>query len=397
MKRRYSTLAALAVLAVSLPSPRLSAGGSVQFEQIDLVSDIPGLAAHTDPNLVNPWGIASSATSPFWVANNGTGLSTLYNSGGTPQALVVTIPSASGPNTPSAPSGVVFSGGSSFEITPGRPARFLFATEDGTISGWNPGADATHALLQVNNSAAGAVYKGLATGNNGSGDFLYAANFSQGKIEVFDGNFQPATLSGNFTDPNLPSGFAPFNVQNLNGKLYVTFAKLDAQGKDDAAGAGNGFVSVFDLNGNLERRLVSNGPLNSPWGLAIAPSTFGEFAGSLLVGNFGDGTINGFDPFTGNSIGALAGTGGNPIKVDGLWGLIPGNGGNGGDPNKLYFTAGIAGNDSVEDHGLLGSLSPVGSPSSVQDTSMPMWLVAATFFGLIGCHHRLARRQEAGC
>ena len=323
------------------------------FVQTNLVSDVPGLAANTDANLKNPWGIASSATSPFWVADNGTGVSTIYNSSGTPQSLVVTIPSPAGGGT-GTPTGIVFNGSSDFQVAGvGAPALFIFASENGTISGWAPPL-ATTAAIQVDNSGAGAVYKGLAIGNNGLGNFLYAANFGSNAIDVFNGTYAPATLTGSFTDPNLPAGFAPFNVQNLGGTLYVTYAKVDpTDPEEDLPGPGNGFVDQYDLNGNLIRRLASDGVLNSPWGLALAPSGFGIFANSLLVGNFGDGRINAFDPVTGDFLGSLRDTSGNPIEIEGLWGLRVGNGGNGGDPNKVYFAAGI--ND--ENNGLFGSIA----------------------------------------
>ena len=348
------------------------AAASSTYQQHNLVSDIPLLADHLDANLVNPWGMSSSATSPFWVSDNRTGVTTLYNGSGVPQALVVTIPPPAGGTPPSAPTGQIFNGGADFELAPGQPARFIFATEDGTISGWNPSTNPTNAILKVDNSGA-AVYKGLAIGNNGSGNFLYAANFSQGRIDVFDTTFAPATLAGSFTDPNLPSGFAPFNIQNLNGNLYVTYAKQDAAKLDDVAGPGNGFVDVYDTNGNLAKRLISNGSLNSPWGLALAPVNFGTFSNTLLVGNFGDGLINGFDPTTGAFLGSLEASGGNPITIEGLWGLKFGNGANGFDPNTLYFTAGIPGDGQVEDHGLFGSIA-------VPEPSVLMLLVA----GLLG-------------
>jgi uncharacterized protein (TIGR03118 family) len=340
-------LAVLVLLSLAfIPS---SSEAVTRYQQTNLVSDVPGLAANTDPNLVNPWGIAYSPSLPFWVANNGTGVATLYNGAGTPQALVVTIPPAA-----SKPTGLVFNGGSNFELSPNQPARFLFATEGGTIAGWQGGTTAATQVITT-----GAVYTGLAIGNNGSGDFLYAANFSAGNINVFNSTFAPTSLAGGFTDPNLPSGYAPFNIQNLGGSLFVTYAvKI---GNDNISGVGNGIVDVFDLKGNLSRRLISNGVLNSPWGLAPAPSSFGTFAGDLLVGNHGDGLINAFDPTTGASLGTLADKNGTPIFIDGLRGLIFGNGGNGGDANTLYFTAGP--DDGA--HGLFGSLAPVPLPGTL--------------------------------
>jgi len=347
--------AALAVLTVASAAPVAAA-----YVQTNLVSNIQGVAAFTDANLKNPWGISSSPTSPFWISNNGTGTSTLYNGAGQPfpvnNPLVVTIP----PSPGSTPTGQVFNGGSGFELAPGQPARFLFATEAGTIAGWNPAANATNALIEVNNGGTGASYKGLAIGNNASGDFLYAANFGNGKIDVFDSGFAAASLAGSFTDPNLPSGYAPFNIQNLNGTLYVTYA-LVGQGGDDVPGAGNGIVDAFDTNGNLIKRVVTGGALNSPWGLALAPAAFGEFGGALLVGNFGDGLINAFNPTTGTPLGTLRDAANNPIANDGLWGLHFGNGGNGGSLNTLYFTAG----PNNEADGLFGSIAAVPEPASL--------------------------------
>jgi uncharacterized protein (TIGR03118 family) len=332
---------------------------STTFKQVNLVSDIPGLALTTDPDLVNAWGISHSPTSPFWISDNGMGLSTLYNGAGTKLALVVTIPPPAGSpaGTTATPTGQLFNGTTDFAVTNGitsAPSRFIFATEDGTISGWNPTVDPTHAILGADNSASGAVYKGLAFGSNASGNFLYAANFHAGTIDVFDKDFHQVQLAGSFSDPTIHRGFAPFNIQNLGGKLYVTYAKQDADRHDDVAGPGNGYVDIFDTNGNLLQRLATRGRLNSPWGLAIAPPSFGVFAGDLLVGNFGDGRINVVDPVTGDFLAQLRDAKNRPITINGLWGLIVGNGGNGGDVDKVYFTAGPNG----EADGLFGSLAP---------------------------------------
>jgi uncharacterized protein (TIGR03118 family) len=313
-----------------------------RFSLTNLVSDLPG-AKVTDPNLVNPWGISYSATGPFWVSNNGTGTSTIYtvNSSNTvtKSALVVAIPGMGNVT------GQAFNAGTGFNSD-----RFLFASEDGTISGWRGALGTTAEVLQLGSSYN--VYKGLAIADVSGHSYLYEANFRTGAIDVLKGDALAPDLAGNFSDPNLPSGFAPFNIQNLNGNLYVTYAKQDATGTDDEAGAGNGFVDKFDTNGVLLGRLVSNGPLNSPWGLALAPSSFGTLAGDLLVGNFGDGTINAFDPSTGAYLGTLTNTTGATLTIDGLWGLIVGNNGTGGNSNTLYFTAGL--ND--EANGLFGSL-----------------------------------------
>ncbi|HWX17592.1 MAG TPA: TIGR03118 family protein [Chthoniobacterales bacterium] len=352
--------AASALAALVWIAPACLAAGV--YLQTNLVSDLPGMAAHTDSHLVNPWGIASSANSPFWVADNHTGVSTLHDSSGTPQSLVVTVPPALA-GTVGSPDGIVFNGSSDFEVSPGSPAHFIFATEDGTISGW---ASGTTAVIKVG-SASGAVYKGLAIGNNGTANFLYATNFHANAVNVFDHNYAPVTLSaGNFSDPTIPMGYAPFNIQNINngstvaGVLYVTYALQDATGHDDVPGPRHGFINKFDLNGNLLGRFASQGTLNSPWGMALAPAGFGEFGGDLLVGNFGDGRINAFDPATGAFLGQLNDGSGNPITIKGLWGLRFGNGGSGGDPNTLYFAAGIPGPAGmVEDHGLFGSISVV--------------------------------------
>ena len=343
---------ALGIAAVFLQWNNAAAQNS--YFQRNLVSDIAGMAEKTDTNLVNPWGIATSASSPFWVSDNHAGVSTLYDGNGTASALIVTIPPPSGGTPPAAPTGVVFNSSTNFQVSPGAAARFIFATEDGTIVGWNSGSSG---IIKVDNSASSAIYKGLGIGASSGSNYLYAANFFAGTVDVFDQNYTQVTLPGNFLDPNLPAGFAPFNVQNIGGQLYVTYAKQDADKHDDVPGAGNGYVNIFDTSGNLVRRLISNGALNSPWGLAIAPTNFGPFAGALLVGNFGNGHINAFDPATGSQLGTLQDPQGNPIAIQGLWGLIVGNGGSGGDTRTIYFAAGIAGTGSIEDHGLLGSIS----------------------------------------
>jgi uncharacterized protein (TIGR03118 family) len=369
----------IGILVMSATPPLARADGINAFVQTNLVSDIPGLAAHTDSNLVNPWGIAFTPTSPFWISDNHTGLSTLYNGGGTPLGLVVTIPPPGGGSPPAAPTGAVFNGSSSSSF---NHDLFLFATEDGTIAGWR-GALGTTAELLVDNSGAVAVYKGIALGTNGSGDMLYAANFNAGTIDVFNSSFVPVTPSGGFLDPTLPAGYAPFNIENIGGKLYVTYAQQDAAKHDDVAGPGHGFVDVFDTDGNLMERLVSGGALNSPWGMALAPAGFGPFGNDLLIGNFGDGTINAFDPSTGTLLGTLEDGMGNPIVNKGLWGMQFGNNGPGFDPHALYFTAGIPGDGLVEDHGLFGELKPVPEPGSVM-------LLGTTLIGVIG----LIRRRK---
>jgi len=326
------------------------------YYQHNLVSDLPGTADFTDTNLVNPWGVAFSATGPFWVSDNHTGLSTIYSGNGAPSALVVTIPPSGSGTSPTKPTGIIFNSTTNFAVASNAVAHFIFDTEGGTIAGWNSG---TSAVVKVDNSAAGAVYKGLAIGNSGGSNYLYAANFHAGTIEVYDANYKAATLAGSFSDPSIPAGFAPFNVQNLGGQLFVAYAKQDALKTNDVAGPGNGYVNIFDTSGNLVKRFASGNVLNSPWGLAIAPPNFGAFSGALLVGNFGDGWINAFDFGTGTYLGALQDGLGTPISIPGLWGIIVGNGGNGGDSHTLYFCAGIPGSGTLQSHGLLGSISAI--------------------------------------
>jgi uncharacterized protein (TIGR03118 family) len=356
--RQTALSAVLIILSAALPR---TATGANQYTLHNLVSDIPGIADQTDPNLVNPWGISMSPSSPFWISNNHTGNTTVYNGQGQPSPagspLVVKIPTPAGGAPRSSPTGQVFNDTPGFMVN-GKPAVFLFATEDGTIAAWNPAADPRNAILLVDNSSRGAVYKGLALANTNAGPMLYAANFNSGNIDVYDANFSYVSAAGAFTDPQLPAGFAPFNVQRIGRKLYVTYAMQDNDRHDDVAGAGNGFVDVFDFQGNLLGRLASNGALNSPWGLALAPGNFGDFSNALLVGNFGDGAINAFDPCSGEFLGTLQDSNGANLAVNGLWGLSFGNGHGAGDATTLYFSAGIPASGNVEDHGLFGSIAP---------------------------------------
>jgi uncharacterized protein (TIGR03118 family) len=352
-KKHLITLS-IALIAIALQTNAGLAQNAYSVH--NLVSDLPGTADFTDPNLVNPWGIAFSAAGPFWVSDNRTGLSTVYNSSGTPSTLVVTIPPPAGGATPTKPTGIVFNSTTNFTVSSNAVAHFIFATEGGTIAGWNSG---TSAVVKVDNSAAGAIYKGLAIGSSGGSNYLYAANFHAGTVEVYDANYKPAALAGSFSDPSVPAGFAPFNIQNLGGQLFVAYAKQDTLRTNDVPGTGNGYISIFSTSGNLVKSLASGGVLNSPWGLAIAPSDFGAFSGSLLVGNFGNGQINAFDSLTGTFLGALKDPSSNPISILGLWGLIAGNGGNGGDNHTLYFAAGVPGTSAIQSHGLFGSISAV--------------------------------------
>jgi uncharacterized protein (TIGR03118 family) len=332
-----------------------SRGGSYSVR--NLVSDGFVPADHTDPALVNPWGIAFNPNGPVWVANNGTGVSTLYNGLGFKQALVVTIPTAPGGVAPGSPTGIVFSGGSDFMVTGAAsgPSRFIFATEAGTISGWAPNVSMTNAILVVKPSDPHAIYKGLALAGNGTAHFLYAADFHNNRIDVFDSNFHPVTLSGNFSDRRIPDGYAPFGIQNILGNLYVTYAKQDEDKEDDVAGPGFGFVDVFDANGHLLRRFASRGRLNAPWGLALAPADFGQFSNTLLIGNFGDGRINAFDLQSGEPLGRLRTRDGRAISIDGLWGIAFGSGVASQPTDTLFFAAG----PDDEEHGVYGRIDPV--------------------------------------
>lgn len=320
----------------------------------NLVSDQPGVADFTDKNLVNVWGVDTSAASPFWVSDAGTGLSTLYSSNGAVSATVVTISAGAKTTGPAVVTSTLANATGGFPIAAGRNPNFIFCTADGTVSGWNSAVDATHSVVMIDNSANGAVYYGCALNAKAAvtTPLLYVANFRSGAIEVYDTNYKPATLPGNFSDPSVPAGYAPFNIQQYGGKLYVMYAQQSAGKGAWVSGAGLGAVAVFDTNGNLIKHLVTGGPLNAPWGVAIAPANFGAFSGALLIGNFGDGAINAFDATSGASLGALADPQGNPIHILGLWGLIPGNGGSGGDNQAIYFMAGGA----QQNHGLLGSI-----------------------------------------
>ncbi len=351
-----ATLLVLTTLALSAAFSRADS-----YSSTNLQSDIPGLAAHVDPNLVNPWGMAvPSATGPIWVSDNGTGVSTLYNpADGTPAGgpLVVTIPTSARNKVGGNPTGQVFNSTSFFKVTLNgisAPARFIFVSEDGSISGWNSAlnpADRAHAIaIAVDNGtnlgSKRAIYKGATLGVANGHNFLYVTNFHTARVETYNENFQQVNPNG-FIDPNLPAGYAPFGIRNISvsgqSRIYVTYALQDAKGEDDVAGPGNGFVNVFDTSGNFVKRLISNGNLNAPWGLALVE-------GKLWVGNFGDGTINNYVPTTGAFIETISKADATPLQIDGLWDLLPLPF---GTSTAVYFTAGIA----DEEHGLFGRIT----------------------------------------
>jgi uncharacterized protein (TIGR03118 family) len=337
-------LAALLLGIAVVAAKPLLAAESNSFQVTPLVSDQPGVAPTTDPNLVNAWGLTSSATSPWWVSDNGTDLSTLYNGAGARQGLVVAV--AGGPT------GAVFNPTTGFQLPTGGKALFIFDSEDGAIRAWN-GAQGTTAIVTVPSS--GAIYKGLAIANTAAGPRLYAADFHNARIDVFDGSFGPVPNSG-FEDPSLPAGYGPFNVQTIGDRVFVSYAKQDADAADEIAGQGLGFVDAYDLAGNLLGRVAQHGQLNAPWGLALAPASFGRFAGDLLVGNFGNGHINAYQELGNGHFehrGSLRGADGKKLAIDGLWALQVAQGGNNGTAGTLFFTAG----PDDESHGLLGTIS----------------------------------------
>ena len=332
-----------------------SAFAANSYQVHNLVSDGGVPADHHDDNLKNGWGIAMSATSPTWVADNGTGHSTLYDGLGNPLSLVVTIPAASG-NDQGTPTGIVFNNSSDFVVRSGTAsgaARFIFASEDGLISGWSPGVDATHAIHAV--FMAAAVYKGLAIASNAGANMLYAADFHGRKIDVYNSHFAPVKIPGGFVDPTVPANYAPFNIIALGGRLYVAYAQKEEDGDDEVAGPGLGIVDAYDTAGHLLQRIATGGTLNAPWGMAIAPANFGDFGTRLLVGNFGDGTINAYDIASGTFQGQLRTPDGQILSIDGLWGLAFGNGANNQPTTTLFFAAGP--ND--EANGVYGKIEAV--------------------------------------
>lgn len=330
------------------------ADGTVAFVQTNLESNVPEAAIFPDANLTNVWGLAFAPGGAFWVNANHSGTSNLFRGDGSLVSLVVTIPAP--PNAPSgtisSPTGILSNPTSAFFVPNSKfAAAFIFSTEDGTISAWNPNVDPTHAIIAVDNSSSGAVYKGLAFGSNVDGNHIYATNFRAGTVDVFDSSFAPIVTDGQFRDLHIRPGFAPFGIQNIDGDIWVTYAKQDADKMDDVGGPGNGFVDVFDTDGHLLRRFADHGALNSPWGLARAPYGFGQFSGDILIGNQQDGRINAFDSH-GNLQGVLRRPDGEAIKIDKLWALQFGGGAK-SNPEMLFFTAGP--ND--ENNGLFGVIN----------------------------------------
>jgi len=365
---------------VAFAAPNLTQ--AQHYTQTNLVSNISGKAATTDPNLKNPWGLTRSpGGSPWWVGNNNSGTSTLYDGAGTPQNFfpdphpdsngnginspfnnfVMVPPPGFAPGTQSAPTGVVFNGSpTDFLVAPGKQAIFIFATEDGTISGWNPGVNVTNAVVEVDNSDKGsansAVYKGMTSGEINGKKFLYVTNFRSARVEVYDTNFQPVHLGEDaFDDERIREGFAPFNVQNIGGSLFVTYAKQDSLRHDPVGGDGLGFVDIFSTTGKFQGRLEHGDWFNAPWGVVWTPRDFGEFSNTILVGNFRSGWIAAFNGFTKKFIGFVRNPDNSLVFIDGLWSLTFGNNGNAGSSTTLFFTAGL----NNETDGLFGTLTPV--------------------------------------
>jgi uncharacterized protein (TIGR03118 family) len=336
----------LFVLLTMFGGPSALFAQQTSYKQTNLAANVTGVANHTDSQLSNPWGISFLPGNPFWIANNNGGTSTLYDGQGVKQALVVGIPTAAtNPCSPGCPTGTVANNSTDF-----NGGAFIFDTEDGIVANWT---GANNAVVAFDNSANGAVYKGLALLSNGSGNFLLAANFRTGNIDVLDRNFKITALAGSFTDPHLPQGFAPHGIHIINNQVYIAYAMQDSAKHDPTLGAGTGVVDVFDENGNFVKTFTSGGALNAPWGVVSTPATFGTFSNAILVGNFGDGKINAFDS-TGKSLGQLTDSGNNVLVNPGLWDMVFGGGGPSGDPNTLYFTAG----GSSQTSGLFATLVP---------------------------------------
>jgi uncharacterized protein (TIGR03118 family) len=378
-RQRFPVRARIAAAVAALAFASVAANAQLRVGVTNLVTDDQGANAAqiADTGLVNAWGVSYSPTSPFWVSSNGAGTAVLYSVSPTTQAttkagLTVTIPDAG------TVTGQVFNSAGAAAF---GGDNFLFVSEDGTISGWRNAIGTTAERLQTGSTAN--VYKGAAFATIAGAGYLYAANFKTGAIDVVKGDVSAPALTGRFTDPNLPAGFAPFNIQNLGGTMYVAYALQNATGDEELKGPGLGFVSAFDLQGNLIGRVASAGTLDAPWGLAFAPSSFGALAGALLVGNFGDGRINAFDPATHALLGQLAASDGTPLAIDGLWALAPGNDVAAGSSNLIYFTAG----PDDESHGIFGVLTPQ-AIVAVPEPSTALLLLS----GLVGIGFLVGRR-----
>ena len=352
---RLAWTAALALVVIAFAGVPASAQS---YTVTRLTSDIANITGNNpaDPNLGNPWGLVASASGPWWVSDNGTGLSTLYDGNGVKQGLVVTVPDWTGSGQ-GVPSGIAFNSTTDFDLsTNSNPATFIFSTEDGTIQGWNHNQNPTESVIKVNNFDSNAVYKGLALASAGGQNYLYATNFNAGTVEVYDKSFTLHSFGANaFVDSSIPQGFAPFGIQLVGGNLVVTYAKQDADKHDDVAGPGNGYVDIYDTQGNLLNRLPHLIQMNSPWGIALAPANFGAFSNDLLIGNFGSGSIMVFKnnpPY--NFVGLMLDEADLQLRLDGLWALQFGNGHSSGPANTLYFTAGTF----DETYGIFGSIVP---------------------------------------
>lgn len=345
---RFTAIAGLMFLLVG-------ASFAQHYTRTDLTTNSSSVsgAPNIDPNLVNAWGLSRATSSPWWISDNGTGLSTLYDLNGVPQSLVVTIPPPKNAQGPAAPTGTVFNYTTDFNVAPGEPASFIFVTEDGTISGWNGAVNLGEAVLMVNHPNK-AIFKGCAIATTANGTRLYATNFKTGNVEVYNGKFHRVAREERFQDKTLPPNFVPFGIQNVGGNIVVTFAQRNPGSKDENHGPGLGAVRVFDTDGHLLLRVQHGTFLNAPWGIALAPGDFGPFSHRLLVGNFGDGTIDVFNAFSGRFEGTLLDPNGATLTIDGLWALsFAGDVTQNGSPTDLYFTAGP--ND--ESDGLFGKIS----------------------------------------
>jgi uncharacterized protein (TIGR03118 family) len=355
-----------AALAATLAAALIAVGASSaglpgnHYKVTRLASDVPGLAPVTDANLQNTWGLARGAGTPWWIANNGTASTSVYTGSG----ALVKIGGLEAQGVPGDPTGAVFSGidgqfevGTAADPSTLGPSNFVFDSEDGTISAWRIGS--TAAQVTVDMSSSGAVFKGLAISNGPSGPRLYATDFANGRVDVFDGSWNPVNIPGAFVDPTLPSHYAPFGIQTIGERVFVTYGKRQPGSTDEAHGQGLGFVDAYDLDGKFLGRVAQHGQLNAPWGLAWAPASFGRFGGDLLVGNFGNGQINAYQEMQNGHFehrGTLHVATNGKLSIDGLWALEFGNSGANGDPNTLFFTAGI----DDEAHGLFGTIAPTG-------------------------------------